>query len=298
MKLIDGFLLSCVVALCLVSSAFAGSFEGIIYTTTKGAMKSADATKGMPLESKTYVKGSKIRMEGIVPHEPGKAGAGPRGFIMIIDNDAKKMITLMPSQNAAYISGLSAEPGERDQQKRRTTVRTGKTEIIAGYKAEQFVVKDEDGDTSEFWGAKIGISALDLWAHVPSEELASFSSFEKTLAREYYPMRMVTYEQSGKPDISWEVTKVEKQSLSSDLFTVPAGYKTVDQAAMQQQQQMQMTEQMKAQRDQMNAKQERKKKSKDAQGQTKGAPGNASGGPQSAEDMEKMLREMFGGKGQ
>ncbi len=121
---------------------------------------------------------------------------------------------------------------------RVTVKRTGKTETIAGYKAEQYSVNNNGEPFEELWLAK----GLNIGAEIGPEKLQVFlAKLKKTtmggatqagialskaylnLSRQGYPLKQVF----EKTMMTVTADSVKKASIPDAVFQVPAGYARV-----------------------------------------------------------------------
>jgi Domain of unknown function (DUF4412) len=183
----------------------AQAFEGVISMTIN-----ADGGRSIPVVYQ--VKNGKLRYD---------MAAGMAAGAIIVDPGDKKMIMLMPAQRMAMeteFAGVVAGMAERAAAGKQPVVtRTGRTEIVAGYKCEHVIVTGDDTRATDVCltndiaapfqmpgGGFMGMGALPQWA-------AQIGNA--------FPLKV---EQAGRTVV--EVTKVEKKALEDELFTVPEGF--------------------------------------------------------------------------
>ena len=210
----------------LVSLAATQTFEGVIEMQVKGPNQETL----MPM--KYFVKGDFIRMEM----------QSPRGeMAMIMDSKNKKTIMLMP-QMQSYMERSIDAPTQGDAKKSEIT-KTGKTEKILGYDCEQFIMKNEKGET-EMWAAK----GLGTFVRMgmggpgggPGGRRGGMGGGGQTPAaweeefrtKGLFPMRVVSLGTDGKEESRMEVTKIEKKALDAALFKAPEGWQKMDMPMM------------------------------------------------------------------
>jgi hypothetical protein len=223
-------MLTCLLGVTGPAFSLAADFEGSIYSTFKGG----ETAQAEPMEMRTHVKGNKMRMEMGLQRERGDQPGQTEGMILIHDYQAKKSITLIPLEKTAWVSDIAGgQMLPPDVRAKYTLERTGKTEMIAGYHAEQFISKDLEGEgMTEVWAGQLGISVFGLMS-LNEEPSTKLSALERNLMEQgYYPLRLVIHQKDGKTRTVMEVTKVEKKPLSDELFLIPAGYKTMNQTGM------------------------------------------------------------------
>jgi outer membrane lipoprotein-sorting protein len=179
------------------------------------------------MEVKNLIKGT---------HSRSEMGMQRQKMYMLTDLEKQEVTTVMPDQKMymtmnwkdAEAQAQKSKP-EGGEGKMPAFEKTGKTETIAGHSCEHYLVGEEkDVDVcaargmgvmgmGNFKGGMAGrMFGAQAKAHGNEEYLA--------LAEEgFYPLKMETIE-GGNRKLIMEVTKIEPQSLSDDLFTIPAGY--------------------------------------------------------------------------
>ena len=169
----------------------AGEFEGAIRMDTK----SADGD----VQIIYFVRPQIMRTE----MRSGQARA-----ITIQDFVKKRMYTLIPQMKQYAVTPLADDEGSDLNE--APPVRTGKTKKILGYNCELYKIKSPEGKT-------------DLWVtkDIPAVKTLSHNLDGSTVT----PLRIITYDKSGKEVLRQEVTKIEEKKLSSSLFKPPASYK-------------------------------------------------------------------------
>ena len=194
-------------------AAFAAAFEGVAH------FKSS-TQEGYGSEFDYFIKGEKARME-TQGDRHGKAA-------IILDLPAKKVVMLMAQQKMAMEMPMG-EPtaGQKDKAE---LVRTGKTQTLLGYPAEQLLYKSDEGET-EIWGAK-GLGYFGGMHGRPGAGEGSPAWTRELKAQGLFPLLVINKSKDGKEVGRLEATKVEKKSLSDDLFVVPPDYKKFDRDSM------------------------------------------------------------------
>lgn len=202
----------------------AATFEGKI------SMK-LTAGKTPSQEIQYLVKGDKMRME--IPPTQGMAGSviiepAKRQAIMVMDAQKMAMVMTMPDPASA---AQGEQPGDAPKMEK-----TGEKEKILGQMAEKYIVTHQ-GTKSDVWLAE-GLGSFVTFS--PSGPMMGGrggapapKSWERALAgKELFPLRVVSYDKSGKEESRMDVTAIEKKSLPDSLFTVPADYQRMDMSAM------------------------------------------------------------------
>jgi len=199
-------------ALCS-SLAAAQTFEGAISMTM-----TADNGRSVPL---TYqVKGGKIRYDM----------AGPAGQLgVVLDPGAQKMIVIMTAQRMVMESELSAPttPAGKPSGAAPTISRTGRTEMIAGYKCEHILITDSDGSTVDACiTSELGAAFQMPGAGNPMAQRAQ-PAWTSQLGRDAFPLKI----QRGDK-VSLEVTKVERKTVEASLFEAPPDFQKMNMSGM------------------------------------------------------------------
>jgi hypothetical protein len=211
-------------------------FEGLI--TMKMKVENQKETAEMIY----FLKGSHIRIEM-------KAGNTSQGqTVMLWDLEAAKITTLIPSnqmymtldlkETAENLKGIGKEkkPTDEESVKFPKLTPTGKQEVIAGYPCEHWLI----GDKQEIdmcvakglgyfgMGGSMGRDG-GWWKNLMFDPklltaAAAHPEWVKFLEGGAFPLKLIAQE-GGKTRMTMEVTKIERKSLSDDLFTIPPGYK-------------------------------------------------------------------------
>ena len=200
-------------SLVLASSALtAASFEGVATYKVLGR-----EGKGGPQEMQFSIKGDKFRTD--MDHDGHKGS-------MIMNTKTKEMMTLMPDQKKYVVmkmDGMKAPKGDKPKHTAKL-VKTGKTETIAGYRAEEWTIEGAEHKTS-VWGTK----ELGGWSFSGGNrgQAAGMEIPEEFKDGGFFMLRVV-----GEKGGGMEATSLEKKSLDDSLFEVPAGYEKMDMGAM------------------------------------------------------------------
>lgn len=124
--------------------------------------------------------------------------------------------------------------GEAEEKQVRVE-RTGKTQKILGYKAEQYLLFEDDEQTEELW---IGRSRklrdlVEEWKDVTEPMFREMTETMPAMARhgylkvmkeiEGFPLLTVIVEE-GAPGLTSQVVDIEKRRLKEKDFLPPAGY--------------------------------------------------------------------------
>lgn len=179
---------------------------------------------------KMFAKATKQRMEMTMSDKSAKGA-------MIMDETKKEMIMLDDEKKTAMIMHLDAEgkpstpggpsavgnPGGGGNAPKEECKPTGKSDTVAGYDCNICVTDSTDSKTEAC--VANGLSFLGVGGS------SAFGALAGKMAG--FPLRAVkTSKADGKEIDRFEVTKIERKSITDDKFQIPAGYKTMDMAEM------------------------------------------------------------------
>jgi hypothetical protein len=215
--------------LLVPASLSAAAFEG------KVTMKMTDpGSKGEAPLMQLSLKQGFYRMDVTVADNRKKNASESMATIM--DLTKMEMYILMPSEKMYMVQKINPRAGNSEKVETVGDVvveRTGKTETILGYRAEQYLVKTKDG-TSEIWatdqlGTYMGSSApgggggRGMFGRGGGN--ASEQEWEKAFTgRDFFPLRVVSLDRRGRETSRMEVVAIEKQSLDVSHFAPPADF--------------------------------------------------------------------------
>ena len=139
---------------------------------------------------------------------------------MIIDTKAQKMYMVMDQQRMYMEQAITPSGMAGALEKRKPDItRTGKTETIAGYSCEHWLIKD-DGVAFDACVAK-GLGPF-FGGESPMGRRATPAWYEE-LKDGLFPLKVMRGDETVL-----EVTGIEKKSLDASLFAPPAGYQKMD----------------------------------------------------------------------
>ncbi len=211
-------------------SLAAEAFEG------KVTMKITDSSgKAVPPLTFNLKEGfSRIDME---------AGPGMTAG-MIMDLNKKEMTILIPQQKMYMVQPLTlaaaaSTAGVPDTTAEVSFEKAPDTEKILGYDCVKFIAKTKDS-TTEIWttdqlGTFLGMGMGGggpmggmMGGRRGGPAGAGSQPWAQALAgKNFFPLRVVTHNASGKETTRMEVTAIEKQSLPASLFAPPAGWQNL-----------------------------------------------------------------------
>ena len=220
-------------------SSAAGDFEGLI------AMK-MEAENQTSAEMTYFLKGKQTRIETKIANIPEGSA------VVLLDTEAGKVITLMPSRKMYITTDLKAAAEEMKEVKKAhgedeaefpKITPTGKQETIAGYNCEHWLM----GENQEIdmcvakglgyfgMGGQSG-GGLGSWKNmVFSPKMlaaaAAHPEWVKFLAGGAFPLKLSTTRE-GQALMTMEATRVEKRPLDDSLFVIPTDYKEFSMPAL------------------------------------------------------------------
>jgi hypothetical protein len=216
-----------VTALALITSiavSAADSFEGRVH------MDMTSGKKKDKMEMTYSMKEGKLRMDMKAPEgsRSGRGGGGMGGIIF--DMKAREMIILMDMEDRKmFMRRPIPQPTQEENgkvsaagHKMSPPEATGRTEMIAGYKATEYRMTGEKGEVVELWLAKglgpfMSFSGGNPMAGGGGTPPPGWESFARD--GNAFPMRVVTHSKDGAETMKMEVTSVEKTSLPNSLFS-------------------------------------------------------------------------------
>jgi len=167
------------------------------------------------------IKGNTFRME--MKDEEGESTAS-----IIMDMNEMKMITLMTEDKMymEYPLEQTMEENENDDSDGEIEeVRiTNETREINGFNCQKLIYEDKEN--------------MEAWA---TTDIGNFMFYESPMGGSgipewylafsdagFFPILVIEKDDSGEEESRWEVTSVEKKSLSEDLFVPPADYEKME----------------------------------------------------------------------
>lgn len=211
---IKSFTFRVLLGIFITGSLFAQSFEGKVNFRVEGDGETADMSY--------LIKDQKFRME--IPEQQDAA--------IIMDMNEKKMMMVMNEQKMYMEFPMEslqqmADNGSEEEEMADVQM-TGETKTINGYECEKWTYEGEEGSVEAWMTKELG-GFMFMGNPMAADEKPEWQS--KIEKEGYFPM-LVIYLEDGETSSRFEVTSVEKKSLSDDLFTVPAGFQKMDMPMM------------------------------------------------------------------
>ena len=197
-------------------------------------------TGDQPIEIRYAIKGTRTRIETQLSRGGLQMGA------MLMDLSTGTQTMLMPQtktyidMNLAEMAGkMAKEVGKDSSGDFPKVTSTGKTETIAGFTCQHWLVGDEQnmdicmakglgyfGGGGQSGGIFDQLKNLALGEKIKSQ-IAANPEFAKFVEGGAFPLKMAQVE-NGQSKTIMEVTSVERKPLDDSLFTVPADYKKME----------------------------------------------------------------------
>lgn len=193
--------------LILTTGVARADFEGVVdYQYSFGEGKTMDA--------EYMIKGKKFRMN--MSHDGNEMSS-------IMDMGSKEVITLMHKQKMYMVSHIDKAMTSASKYKPEGKFyKASGSKDILGYSCEHWVYEGKHGK-SDIWGAKGLGTFMGMGGGKPGS--SGVDEWVKAIkSKGFFPLEMDTTSEKGKT-VSMKATKVEKKSLSSDLFKAPSDYK-------------------------------------------------------------------------
>jgi hypothetical protein len=207
-------------ALCTIPApAAAQGFEGTVtWQMEKGQM------------AQTY-KGTQVRTE--------MSGGGREG-VMIMDNSAKTMTMLMPSDKMYMVMNLrdSDQGGDHSDRKPPKITPTGKTETIAGRTCEVYLYAENPDKPANkemcvakgmgyFMGGSAGpMGGMGMARQGQGADISAIAAnpeYRRLYQDGFFPLR-ISRIKGDSVTTQMIATKIEPKSVDASLFQVPSGF--------------------------------------------------------------------------
>jgi hypothetical protein len=199
-------------------SATASGFEGRVH------MEMSSDKKKDNMEMEYVMKGDKLRIEPQLHERNGRAGA----MGMIMDMQAREMIILMDMDGRKMFMRRPMPQTVTDNVARNAQEHhvaapqpTGRTEMIAGYKATEYRTTTDKGEVVELWLAQGFGPFMSMTGGNPMTGRGAPPPGWENFVRDgnYFPMRVVSHDKKGNETMHMEVTRVEKGHVDDSLFS-------------------------------------------------------------------------------
>jgi hypothetical protein len=223
--LLPAILIASILATGLPWRGEAQAFEGVITSNFYGH----DAKQ--PMEIKTSVKGTQSRMD---------MNAGGMPMYTLLDAQKARMTSVMPQQKMYMTMDLATAIGHMGEEADDTSpplTKTGKSETIAGHSCDHYLMgEDQDMDVCAASGlGTFGMGSMGgMGGQGPGgggEMAMGWARYASQFKDGFFPLKMEEVD-GEKRKLIMEVTEIEPQTLSADLFTVPAGFQEMKMPGM------------------------------------------------------------------
>jgi Domain of unknown function (DUF4412) len=198
---------------------------GTLHAQFEGVIESSNTTTDETGADQRYVMTMWIK--GTMAKITNTATATTPASVMIYRSDLR-VIRILNDENKTYFEvpeGRSKDDNAADGSEPAAVKKTGRAKKVLGYRCEQFLIKQGDIET-EIWGTMElkGLSA-SLARALGEESAGQGAAWNDELTKlGVFPL-LANTRIEGKVVESQEVVRIEKRSLSEDLFSLPAGYK-------------------------------------------------------------------------
>jgi hypothetical protein len=200
-----------------------------------GIFSSVPAEKPKTDITKMYLSGNNVRTETF--NEDKSTGAAiikvkEKNIIILMDEEKKYMEVdfeaLKQMANAFKNMKPQEQKEEKTPQKKPKITKTGKSMTILGYKCDEYIMEDEETNSSawvcpnftNFWKifSEIGKSFEMDKSKGPNEW------FTDVVGESGFPFKTTEKTKDGKLVSEWEITNLDKSKLDASLFTPPKDY--------------------------------------------------------------------------
>jgi hypothetical protein len=210
------------------AAAQATGFEGTLTYEIHSA-------NGKTMTLVTMSQGNKMRMQMSDPDNPTHSGA------FVVDGDAHTRMMVMDAQkkyivipeSMANMMGKGVNPANVPQW---TFTKTGRTETVAGVSCEVMHAsgtnngKSEEADACIAKGVGFNPGTFASMSAQGGAAYPNIAAMRDAIGAGNGVVK-VTTTKDGKPDVTMEVTKIDRSPVSSDAFSPPAGYTPIQMGA-------------------------------------------------------------------
>lgn len=198
------------------ASLAAATFEGTLTIAIEAPQITNDITAS--------IKGQKAK---ITPRVTMKAENGVEGY-PILNYEAMK-VTMVSMKDKYYLEMPLAQMENTIADLVVKMKKTGKTETILGYSAEEWTLDEKNKDyTISIFATKdiaLGLNILiSMQRFSPNEGVVLARMAKDIIAKGYCPLRVVVKGTKGDIRLQWHVDKVTPGAIDESAFQVPAGY--------------------------------------------------------------------------
>ena len=212
-------------ALLVSAAPVLAQFEGVLEMKTTMAGSDGEGAGGGTMKMAVGKPG--VRMELNT-----KAGPMSINWVMLVKSDTPNVLYRIDDAKKTYteldVTNAQAMAGQKDGSSTYTVEKLGEEKIM-GYTTQHVLLKEKNplkakGMTSEMWIAT-GFADYELLSKVRGGAGGDkgIAKALKDAGADGLPLKSI-YTTSNGGSIKTEVVKIEKQSLPSSTFEIPAGY--------------------------------------------------------------------------
>jgi hypothetical protein len=215
-----------------------------------GALKNFEGEIGVLVKTTTQttpvppmiltVKGSKVRVD--VPAGMNAPGLGEKTHL-VLDAPAKQLYAIVDDQKQVVRLELDKlgeqfksmkPPGAAPEAEKAPAAppkitKTGRTNVVAGYKCEEWDIVSPKGERAQVCVASEGASFFEVpTVGLPPDQVWAKELFDG----QHLPLRFIAYDAAGGEETRMEVTRLERKTIADTAFAIPADYAVVDLAQL------------------------------------------------------------------
>ncbi len=202
-----------------------GTLTGTLTAETfEGTLDMALTSVGQKTEATAYLKGLHFKLQ---PKTALKMDGGVEGYPVV--NLETKKVTLMAPKEKYYLDMPIAAMEAALDKAVVPYKKTGRTEVIQGYSAEEFVLDDpKRGITASLWATKELTTAINMLISiqkaVPNEGVVLGRINKDLVAQGYFTLRAEAKDAKGVVTVQMELKAITAKPVADAEFAIPAGW--------------------------------------------------------------------------
>ena len=156
---------------------------------------------------------------------------GPQGMMktfVLNENNHKKMYMAMEAMKMGMVMDVPPDTATAADAQTTGLTKTGKSAVIAGHHADEYLLKTAEGDLSVWASADFPKGLREEMANSmkdqPRQNQATSSAFMELASKGLMPVRIVM-SKDGETAMSMELVSFEQKSLPDSLFVPPTDIK-------------------------------------------------------------------------